>query len=66
MFGVCALIYHYLIPLFVFASYLVVVTFLHHNEPETPWYSDNLWSYVRGQLSTIDRHYGVVHEITHK
>ena len=64
-FGILALIVHYVIPVLVFASWLVVVTFLHHNEVEIPWYSDRKWDYVRGQVSSVDRHYGWAHELTH-
>ena len=30
-----------------------------------PWYVDDEWNYVKGQLSTVDRHYGHVHSIIH-
>ena len=46
-------------------SVSVVITFLHHNEVNIPWYADSEWDFVRGQLSTIDRHYGYVHDIIH-
>ncbi|CAI5725603.1 unnamed protein product [Hyaloperonospora brassicae] len=49
---------YYYAPLFVFASLLVVTTFLHHNDEETPWYGDAQWSYVKGNLSSVDRSYG--------
>ena len=28
-----------------------------------PWYSDDKWDFVRGQLSSVDRHYGWAHNI---
>jgi acyl-lipid omega-3 desaturase len=63
----------YFAPLFVFASWLVVVTFLHHHDRgSVRWYAHEQWSYVRGQVSTIDRSYGrfidpVIHHIgTHQ
>lgn len=57
---------YYLAPVFVFASWLVVVTFLHHNEPEKmTWYSDSNWNYTLGNLESIDRDYGVLHGLTH-
>jgi len=64
-FGSWALISHYVVPVFVFACYMVVITFLHHNEVNIPWYADSEWDFVRGQLSTIDRHYGYVHDVIH-
>ena len=56
---------HYLAPELIFASYTVIITFLHHTEEEIPWYEDSLWEYVRGQLSSVDRHYGWCHSILH-
>lgn len=64
-FGFNQLVAHYLIPVFVFASWLVVVTFLHHQEVNVPWYSDDKWDFVRGNLSSVDRHYGWAHNLTH-
>ena len=63
--GTFGLICYYFVPLFIFASYCVLITFLHHSEVNIPWYSDNHWDFVRGQLSTVDRHYGIVHYIIH-
>nr|AGS55978.1 fatty acid desaturase [Pythium aphanidermatum] len=57
---------YYWAPLFVFASMLVITTFLHHNDEETPWYADSEWNYVKGNLSSVDRDYGwVVNHLSH-
>ena len=32
---------------------------------DVPWYSDSEWNNVKGQLSTVDRHYGPVHSVIH-
>jgi len=64
-YGTMALLVHYVLPQFVFASWLVLVTFLHHTEVGVPWYSEENWDYVRGQLSSVDRHYGWAHHLTH-
>ena len=42
--GYFAVLDYYLMPLFVFSSWLVIVTFLHHNEEDTVWYGDE-WNY---------------------
>lgn len=61
-----AVLLYYGAPLFVFASWLVVVTFLHHNHPEICWYGDGEWSVVRGALSSVDRNYGwLANHLTH-
>eukprot|EP00918_Siedleckia_nematoides_P027645 GHVU01059576.1.p1 GENE.GHVU01059576.1~~GHVU01059576.1.p1 ORF type:complete len:364 (-),score=18.31 GHVU01059576.1:481-1572(-) len=64
-YGVLALVLHYIFPLLVFASWLVIVTFLHHNDTGVKWYADHKWTYVKGQLSSVDRDYGWAHDLTH-
>ncbi|KAK2153625.1 hypothetical protein LSH36_291g06006 [Paralvinella palmiformis] len=64
-YGFLALLNYYLVPLFIFCSYIVIITFLHHTEMNIPWYPSKSWDFVRGQLSTIDRHYGIVHGLIH-
>ncbi|KAK7090820.1 sn-1 acyl-lipid omega-3 desaturase (ferredoxin)-like [Littorina saxatilis] len=64
-YGFLKLFVHFIAPDLVFASYMVIITFLHHTEEEIPWYDDSLWNYVRGQLSSVDRNYGWCHGIIH-
>lgn len=64
-YGLTTLVIHYGVPLLVFGTYIVVVTFLHHCEVDIPWYADEQWDFVRGQLSTVDRNYGIIHHIIH-
>jgi len=64
-YGASQVAYFYLAPWLVFSSWLVVTTFLHHNEPGVPWYHNGNWNYVIGNLSSVDRDYGVLHKITH-
>lgn len=58
---------YYAIPLFIFGTWLTVVTFLHHHEAEVelPWFANADWDYVRGNLSSIDRDYFPFHWLTH-
>lgn len=65
MYGFWKLFVHYIVPDFIFASYTVIITFLHHTEEKVPWYADSHWDNVRGQLSSVDRHYGWCHNIIH-
>ncbi|CAI5745774.1 unnamed protein product [Peronospora destructor] len=51
---------YYYAPIFVFSTMLVITTFLHHNDEETPWYGDSDWTYVKGNLSSVDRSYGAL------
>ena len=45
----------------------MVTTFLHHNdEVGVEWYSGEEWSYVKGNLSSVDRTCGpIIDELTH-
>jgi len=63
--GVATVVLYYIIPLFVFAGWLVLTTFLHHNDEETPWYGDEEWTYVKGNLSSVDRSYFPFDDIIH-
>jgi omega-3 fatty acid desaturase (delta-15 desaturase) len=61
-FGWVNMTLYYFVPIFVYATWLTVVTFLHHHEPEAhlPWFGDAAWNYVKGNVSSIDRSYGCV------
>ncbi|MFK7827175.1 MAG: fatty acid desaturase [Oligoflexales bacterium] len=64
-YGIWFLTAYYLIPWFIFASWLVITTFLHHNHEDVPWYSKNSWNFVKGSLSTMDRSYGIFNNLVH-
>lgn len=64
--GFSTMALYYYGPLFVFGSMLVITTFLHHNDEDTPWYPDAEWTYVKGNLSSVDRSYGwLVDNLSH-
>jgi len=63
--GVWAFIAYYLVPYLVFVCWLDLVTFLHHTEPDIPWYREGDWHFLKGALSTIDRDYGFFNPIHH-
>ncbi|KAL3846825.1 hypothetical protein ACJMK2_017779 [Sinanodonta woodiana] len=65
MFGFWSLSYYYLVPEVIFASWIVILTFLHHHEENVPWFSDDTWTFVKGQLSSIDRDYGWANSFIH-
>lgn len=46
-YGIIAMTAIYFAPILVFATWLVAVTFLHHNDTGVKWYSDKHWNYVR-------------------
>jgi hypothetical protein len=56
--SVWTLLYVYGAPMFVFGTWLVVTTFLHHNdEAGIPWFSGDKWSYVR--VSCLAAHWPI-------
>ena len=64
-FGLIFLVKFYVMPYLVFVMWLDLVTFLHHTEPDIPWYRNDSWFFLKGALSTIDRDYGVINNIHH-
>jgi len=40
-------------------AWLVLYTWLQHNDPSVPQYGSEEWTWVKGALSTIDRPYGI-------
>lgn len=64
-FGAAAILKYYVVPYFVFVAWLDLVTFLHHTSPEVPWYRGTAWTFVRGNLSSIDRSYGIFEWLHH-
>ena len=63
--GALWLLKYYLGPYVVFVMWLDFVTFLHHTDPEIPWYRGEDWYFLKGALSTIDHDYGFINEIHH-
>ena len=46
-FGFSLVLSLYIVPLLFFMGWLVLVTFLHHNDPEAIWYGNSQWTYVK-------------------
>lgn len=63
--GVMWLVKYYLGPYVVFVMWLDLVTFLHHTDPDIPWYRGKDWYFLKGALSTIDFDYGFINNIHH-
>jgi omega-3 fatty acid desaturase (delta-15 desaturase) len=59
------LLTYYVMPYLVFVAWLDLVTFLHHTDPDIPWYRGDEWYFLKGALSTIDRSYGFIDPIHH-
>ena len=58
--------YYYIAPLFVFAWWIVTVTYLQHHDPHTKVYDDSNWNYVTAAFETVDRTYGtMIDDLSH-
>lgn len=49
--------------------WMVMITYLQHQDEEVEVYEDETWNFVQGQSQTIDRYYGfgvdtMLHHIT--
>ncbi len=64
-FGFLWLLKYYLGPYIVFVVWLDLVTFLHHTDPDVPWYRGRDWYFLKGALSTVDHDYGFINNIHH-
>jgi len=64
-FGVINVAKYYWAPYLVYCFWLLMVTFLHHTEPGTKWYNTRNWNYVKGNLQSVDRVYGLLEHFHH-
>ena len=52
-------------PLLVVNGFLVLITYLQHTHPASPYYDCSKWGWLRGTLSTVDRDYGILSKVFH-
>jgi omega-3 fatty acid desaturase (delta-15 desaturase) len=60
---------YYYVPLLFQGFWMVMITYLQHQDEEIEVYEEGHWSFVQGQSQTIDRYYGLgidaaMHHIT--
>ncbi|KAH7916574.1 fatty acid desaturase-domain-containing protein [Hygrophoropsis aurantiaca] len=55
IFGSLNVIKYYVVPWVLSNHWLVLITYLHHTDPEVPHYRGKEWNFVRGAASTVDR-----------
>jgi omega-6 fatty acid desaturase (delta-12 desaturase) len=65
-YGVLPVMLWYIGPLLWNQAWLVLYTWLQHNDPSVPHYGTGEWTWVKGALSTIDRPYGIFDFFHHK
>lgn len=66
VYGIIPVSLWYLGPLLWNQAWLVLYTWLQHNDPSVPQYGPDEWTWVRGALSTVDRPYGIFDFFHHK
>ncbi|KAI3529464.1 fatty acid desaturase, partial [Colletotrichum filicis] len=59
-FGSKTMVLLYLLLYLWVNNWLVAITYLQHNHPQVPHYTDEGWNFTKGALSTIDRDFGFV------
>jgi len=64
-YGALFVVKYYWTPFLVYCFWLLMVTFLHHTDTDTVWYNTKNWNYVKGNLQSIDRVYGVFEYFHH-
>eukprot|EP00172_Hildenbrandia_rubra_P003706 Plantae.Rhodophyta-Hildenbrandia_rubra.ctg6242.p1 GENE.Plantae.Rhodophyta-Hildenbrandia_rubra.ctg6242~~Plantae.Rhodophyta-Hildenbrandia_rubra.ctg6242.p1 ORF type:complete len:390 (+),score=34.05 Plantae.Rhodophyta-Hildenbrandia_rubra.ctg6242:565-1734(+) len=64
-YGPLKVLTYYGVPYLIYCTWLLVVTFLHHTEPGAEWYNTRNWTYVKGNLQSIDRVYGFLEHFHH-
>jgi omega-6 fatty acid desaturase (delta-12 desaturase) len=62
-FGTPAVVVLYLGPYMIVNMWLVLITKLQHTNNDVPHYSDSEFTWVKGQLCTVDRSYGWILDV---
>jgi omega-3 fatty acid desaturase (delta-15 desaturase) len=67
--SVYAFLKYYYVPLLFQGFWMVIITYLQHQDEEVEVYEEGEWNFVQGSAQTIDRYYGLgidraMHHIT--
>ncbi|KAI6238173.1 Fatty acid desaturase, type 1 domain-containing protein [Aphelenchoides fujianensis] len=57
-FSIVAWVKYYYVPLLFQGLWMVMITYLQHQDEEIEVYEPSTWNFVKGQSQTIDRYYG--------
>jgi len=68
-YSVYAFVKYYYVPLLFQGFWMVMITYLQHQDEEIEVYEEGHWGFITGQSQTIDRYYGfgidsAIHHIT--
>eukprot|EP00121_Abeoforma_whisleri_P000169 Awhi_evm1s152 len=51
---------YYFVPYIIFSMWLSFITNLHHTRPDSLYFRNSQWSFVKGAASTVDRDFGTI------
>ncbi|OBZ76859.1 Delta(12) fatty acid dehydrogenase [Grifola frondosa] len=55
--GAAEVIKYYGIPWLCVSHWFIMITYLHHTDPELPHYRNPQWNFQRGAAATVDRNF---------
>jgi len=55
--GASEVLKYYAIPWLLVSHWFIMITYLHHTDPQLPHYRNKEWSYQRGAAATVDREF---------
>ncbi|KAF8059791.1 fatty acid desaturase-domain-containing protein [Lyophyllum atratum] len=57
VYGAAEVIKYYAIPWLEVSHWFIMITYLHHTDPEMPHYRGKEWNFQRGAAATVDRNF---------
>ncbi|KDQ54171.1 hypothetical protein JAAARDRAFT_161125 [Jaapia argillacea MUCL 33604] len=54
-FGLASVVKYYGIPWLCVSHWFIMITYLHHTDPDVPHYRKGQWNFQRGAAATVDR-----------
>jgi len=55
LYGIFSVLKYYFVPWLAVSHWFIMITYLHHTDPELPHYRNNVWNFQRGAAATVDR-----------
>jgi Fatty acid desaturase len=55
LYGVAAVLKYYFVPWLAVSHWFIMITYLHHTDPDVPHYRKKAWNFQRGAAATVDR-----------
>jgi fatty acid desaturase len=55
LYGAAAVLKYYFVPWLAVSHWFIMITYLHHTDPDVPHYRKKAWNFQRGAAATVDR-----------